>query len=66
MKDYSCKDCPDRYVTDHSNCHATCEKYLKASRERREELDRVKKIKDTARDITEVTRDYDRTNRFRK
>ena len=47
MKNYSCKDCPDRYVTEHSNCHATCKDYLDASKQRREELDRIKKIKDT-------------------
>lgn len=66
MKNYSCKDCPDRYVTEHSNCHATCKDYLDASKQRREELDRIKKIKETDRAVTEVTKDYVRTNRFCK
>lgn len=66
MKIYSCKDCPDRYVTEHSNCLATCKNYLDASKKRREELDRIKKIKDTDREVTEVTKDYVRTNRFCK
>lgn len=39
MKNYSCKDCPDRYVTEHSNCHATCERYLKWQEERKAQLE---------------------------
>ena len=34
MTNPGCKGCTDRYVTEHSNCHATCEKYLKWQEER--------------------------------
>ena len=66
MTNPGCKGCTERYVTEHSNCHATCKDYLDASKQRREELDRIKKIKDTDRAVTEVTKDYVRTNRFCK
>jgi epoxyqueuosine reductase QueG len=40
MKNPPCgKICPDRYVVEHSNCHATCERYLEWEKERKEELE---------------------------
>lgn len=40
MKTPPCgKNCPDRYVAEHSNCHATCERYLKWQEERKAELE---------------------------
>ena len=40
MKNPPCgKNCPDRYVTQHSNCHATCKRYLEWEKERKEELE---------------------------
>ena len=38
MTNPGCKGCTDRYVTEHSNCHATCEKYLKWQEERQKVL----------------------------
>ena len=35
-----CKGCTERYVTEHSNCHATCEKYLKWQEERKASLEK--------------------------
>lgn len=34
-----CKNCPDRYVTQHSNFHATCKSYLEWEKERKAELE---------------------------
>ena len=34
MTNPGCKGCTERYVTEHSNCHATCERYLKWKEER--------------------------------
>lgn len=40
MKNPPCgKNCPDRYVTEHSNCHANCERYLKWQEEHKAELE---------------------------
>ena len=38
MTNPGCKGCTERYVTEHSNCHATCEKYLKWQEERQKVL----------------------------
>ena len=38
MTNPGCKGCTERYVTEHSNCHATCEKYLKWQEERQRVL----------------------------
>ena len=54
MKKPKCKDCPDRYVTDKSNCHATCKNYLDWQAEHRAELERIRKIKNNERNISEV------------
>ena len=39
MTNPGCKGCTERYVTEHSNCHATCERYLKWREERQAQLE---------------------------
>ncbi len=39
MTNPGCKGCTERYVTEHSNCHATCERYLKWQEERKAQLE---------------------------
>lgn len=47
------KDCPNRYVTEKSNCHATCKEYLSWQAEHKAELARIRKIKDLERNLIE-------------
>lgn len=52
MKGLNCKDCKNRYVTEHSNCHATCKDYLEWRENRLKELDRLQKEKDINNALT--------------
>ena len=56
MEKPKCKDCPNRYVVEGSNCHATCESYIAWSKRHRDELDRIYKMKELDRNLSEVTR----------
>ncbi len=50
MTNPGCKGCTERYVTEHSNCHATCKKYIDWRNERMETLkkrDKDNMISDT-------------------
>lgn len=55
MAKFSCNGCPDRYVTETSNCHVTCKKYLEEVRKNEEEKERIRKIKNVENDIDECT-----------
>ena len=52
MAQPSCKDCIERKP----GCHALCESYQNFAKERREELDRIRKIKDAERDVIAVSK----------
>ena len=61
MKNPPCgKNCPDRYVTEHSNCHSTCEKYLKWQEERKASLENKHKELDLDGALIEMRRNLKR------
>lgn len=61
MKNPPCgKNCPDRYVTEHSNCHATCKKYLDWQEERKASLDNKHKQLDLDGALIEMRRNLKR------
>ena len=55
MGNYSCNGCTERWVSATTNCHASCEKYLKEARAHEEEKERIRKIKNVENDIDECT-----------
>lgn len=55
-----CKGCTERYVTEHSNCHATCEKYLKWQEERKASLEKKHKQLDLDGALIEMRRNLKR------
>ena len=60
-----CYKCPERSA----ECHAHCEKWAEYEKARNAEYERVKKLKEQARDMYEVERDRKRdiaTGRMRR
>lgn len=56
---WSCKDCQKRYI----GCHATCEDYINAAIEHKEQQ---QKIRDTKREVTSTLSDLIRRSTSRR
>lgn len=52
-----CYGCTERYVTDHSTCHSTCEKYIKAKEKHDAKSALIRKNKDKYRNLYEYHAD---------
>ena len=55
MAKYSCKGCTERWVSETTNCHATCKNYLKEAQKNEEEREHIHKIKKRENDVAECT-----------
>lgn len=59
---FPCKDCGDRFVTETTTCHKTCEKYIAAQQMRTKESEYTKQM----RARTYMYADYNRIERYKR
>lgn len=41
MQQFPCKGCTERWTDEHTNCHATCKKYLEAAMANEEQRNKI-------------------------